>query len=416
MKKILLWLLVLTMCISMMASFSLAGGVELVMWEQSAEWRIKAQQATIDAFVAEHPNVSIRIESFPFVEYQTKINSAVKAGTAADIITSSNQWVMPLINAGLLSEIPANVMSIEELNEDYFKAVADSAVINGKVYLLPNHIGMGIGGLIYNEDLLKEAGIIVPPKFETWEEFMEAAQKCTKFDDNGNMIQVGFSAHGNLEFFLGMSYVLQQGGVILEDNKVAFNNESGLAALQAYQDIFLKYKVDDPLFVGGLSGFPQGRVAMMNIGGWAGKAAEMQNPDLKVGYGDPLPSINADYPAYIYMDGEWAFVIPESLKNKDIVWEFLKFYKTKEQFVERVQYDGELPSLRSAALEFSDDEVMDAYVKSAEYAVFPGNISDREKFNGVLVTYLQELARGSLTPEEALAGLTEDLNKVLSGN
>ncbi|GAF71239.1 unnamed protein product, partial [marine sediment metagenome] len=29
--------------------------------------------------------------------------------------------------------------------------------------------------------------------------------------------------------------------------------------------------------------------------------------------------------------------------------------------------------------------------------------------------YLEQLARGMLTPEQALAGLTEDLNKVLSG-
>ena len=59
--------------------------IELVLWEQSAEWRIAAQQSTIDAFEATHPNVTIKIESFPFVEYQTKINTAIQAGTSADI-------------------------------------------------------------------------------------------------------------------------------------------------------------------------------------------------------------------------------------------------------------------------------------------------------------------------------------------
>jgi len=415
MKKVLLWLLALTICVSMVASFSHAGGVELVLWEQSAEWRIKAQQSTIDAFVAEHPDVSIRIESFPFVEYLPKINSAIQAGTAVDIITIVGQWAVPLINAGLVAEIPVDVLSVEELHEEHFQGPGDEAIVNGKVYMVPNHVTMGTGGLIYNEDLLKEAGISVPPKFETWEEFMEAAQKCTKFDDNGNMIQVGFSVHGVLESFHAMAYVLQQGGEIIKDGKVAFNNKSGLAALQAYQDIYLKYKVDDPLFVGGLSGFPQGRVAMMDIGAWAGKAAETQNPDLKVGYGDPLPSINPDYPAYSQCDTVWQFIVPENSKNKEIVWEFLKFYKTKEQFVNRVQYDGELPSLKSAAMEFLNDDVMDAYVKSAEYSTYSGYKVDREKYNNTVNAYLEQLARGMLTPEQALAGLTEDLNKVLSG-
>lgn len=415
MKKILLWLLVLTMCISMMASFSLAGGVELVLWEQSAEWRIKAQQSTIDAFVAEHPDVSIRIESFPFVEYLPKINSAIQAGTAVDIITIVGQWAVPLINAGLVAEIPVDVLSIEELQEEHFQGPGDEAIVNGKVYMVPNHVTMGTGGLVYNEDLLKEAGISVPPKFETWEEFMEAAQKCTKFDDDGNMIQAGFSVHGVLESFHITAYILQQGGEIIKDGKVAFNNKSGLAALQAYQDIYLKYKVDDPLFVGGLNGFPQGRVAMMDIGAWAGKAAETQNSDLKVRFGDPLPSINPDYPAYSQCDTVWQFIVPENSKNKEIVWEFLKFYKTKEQFVNRVQYDGELPSLKSAALEFLDDDVMDAYVKSAEYSIYSGYKVDREKFNNTVNAYLEQLARDMLTPEQALAGLTEDLNKVLSG-
>jgi len=450
MKKIFLMLAVIAMCALIVVSFSIVSckkeeaqvkedvaeeseeegapsgaeitgeKVELVMWEQSAEWRIKAQQSTIDAFMAEHPNVSIKIESFPFVEYQPKINSAIQTGTAADIIAVvGGQWDVPLIMAGLVSEIPEDVMSIKELEEEYFNGPANASIFDGKVYSIPNHVNMGIGGLVYNVDLLKEAGIIKEdgehPKFETWEEFIEAAQKCTKFDEDGTMTQAGFSQHGVLDFFSGMSYVLQEGGEVIKDGKVAFNNESGLAALQIYQDIFLKYKVDDPLFIGGLDGFPQGRVAMMNIGGWAGKAAETQNPDLEVGYGDQVPSINPDYPAYSDHDACWAFIVPENSENKDIIWEFLKFYKEEDQWVNRVQYDGELPALKSAAEKFLDDDVMDAYVKAAEYSIYTGYKVDREKFNSTVTTYLEQLARGDLTPEQALEGLTEDLNKVLSG-
>jgi multiple sugar transport system substrate-binding protein len=389
--------------------------IELVLWEQSAEWRIKAQQHTIDAFQELHPNVTIRIESFPFVEYQTKINTGIKAGTAADIITIVGQWAVPMIQAGVIAEVPEDVLSVATLQSDYWPGPANESVINGKVYMVPNQTTMGTGGLVYNEDLLLEAGIPVPPVFNTWEEAMEAAQKCTKYDANGNVTQAGYSAHGVIESFLIGAFILQEGQQIIRDGQIAFNNAGGLAALQAYQDIYLKYKVDSPEFIGGIDGLPQGRVCMVDIGAWAGQAAETTNPDIKIGYGDPLPSINSNYPAYSQMDTAWQFIVPEGSKNKEMVWEFLKFYVTQDQYAARVKFDGELPPLKAAALEYVDDPMMDAYVKSAEFSTYSGYKVDREKYNNTVNSYLQLLARGDLTPEQALEGMTTDLNAILAG-
>ena len=389
--------------------------IELVLWEQSAEWRIKAQQSTIDAFVALHPNVTIRIESFPFVEYLPKINSALQAGTAADIITIVGQWAPPLIKAGLLEPIPTDVITPDQLLANYWDGAAKEAIVDGKVMMFPNHITMGTGGLIYNEDLVKEAGLQIPPKFDTWDELMEASQKCTKFDADGNMTQAGYTAHGVIDSFMGTAMIMQEGQEIIVDNKVAFDNAGGLKALQMYQDIFLKWKVDDPEFPGGLDAFPQGRVCFMNIGAWAGKAAQEQSAELKVGFGPPPPSINPEYPAFTQADTQWQFIVNAKSAHKDVIWEFLKFYNQKEQWVNRVQFDGEVPALKEATMEFATDPVLAAYVESAPLAKWSGYKVDREKFNNTFNTYLEQLARGDLTPEQALEGLTTDLNAVLAG-
>lgn len=389
--------------------------VSLVIWEQSADWRIAALKLTINAFQTLHPNVTIKVESFPYVEYQTKINTALKAGTAPDMIMDIGQWAVPAINAGLLAEIPSDVLSVETLTSDYYAGPANEAIVNGKVYMVPSTITMGSGGLIYNEDLLKEAGIATPPKFATWEEFMEAAQKCTKFDADGKMTQAGFSAHGVLESFHLMAYVLQEGDKIIEDGKIAFDNDAGLAALQVYQDIFTKYKVDSPDFVGGLDGFPQGRVCMMDIGAWAGAAAKTQNSALNIGYADPLPSVNSANPTYSQMDTAWQVVVPASSKNLDTVWEFLKFYTTQSQYIARTAFDGELPPLKSAAMTLKDDPTMHAYVASADYSVYSGYKVDRDKFNNTVMSYEEQMARGQLTAQEALDQMTVDLNAILAG-
>jgi maltose-binding protein MalE len=115
------------------------------------------------------------------------------------------------------------------------------------------------------------------------------------------------------------------------------------------------------------------------------------------------------------MDTAWQFIVPESSKNKEMVWEFLKFYVTQQQYVERVAIDGELAPLKSAAMEYKDDPMMDAYVKSAEYSVYSGYKVDREKYNNTVNSYLQLLARGDLSPEAALEGMTTDLNAILAG-
>jgi multiple sugar transport system substrate-binding protein len=389
--------------------------IELVMWEQSAEWRIKAQQSTIDAFEKEHPNVTIRIESFPFVEYLPKINNAMQAGTAADIITIVGQWAPPLIQAGLVEPIPASVITPDQLLATFWEGPAQEAIFNGQVYMFPNHVTMGTGGLVYNEDLVKEAGIAIPPKFNTWDEFMQAAQKCTKFDANGTMTQAGFSAHGVIDSFMGLAFMMQEGNEVIKDNQIQFNNAGGEAALQVYQDIFRKWKVDDPEFPGGLDAFPQGRVCFMNIGAWAGKAAQEQNAKLHVAFGPPPPSINPANPAYVQADTQWQFIVNSKSQHKDVIWEFLKFYNQKDQWVNRVQFDGEVPALKEATQAFADDPVLSAYVQSAPLAKWSGYKVDREKFNNTVNTYLEQLARGDLTPKAALEGLTNDLNAILSG-
>ena len=385
------------------------------MWEQSADWRIAAQNSTIVAFQQLHPNITIRLESFPFVEYQTKINNSLQAGTGADIITVVGQWSMPLIKAGLIEPIPADVITPEKLLSDYWEGPAKEAIVDGKVYMFPNHVTMGTGGIVYNKELAAEAGLTVPLQFKTWDEFMQAAQKCTKFDSGGKMTQAGFSAHGVIDSFMGTAFIFQEGDEIIKDGKVAFNNDAGVAAMQVYQDIFQKWKVDDAEFPGGLDAFPQGRVCMMDIGAWAGKAAQQQNSNLSVGFAQSPPSINPAFPAYVQADTQWQFIVNAKSAHKDAIWEFLKFYNQTDQWTHRVQFDGEVPALKEAALTFADDPVLGPYVASAPLTRWSGYKVDREKFNNTFNTYLEQLARGQITAAQAVEGLTKDLNAILAG-
>ena len=53
--------------------------------------------------------------------------------------------------------------------------------------------GLSTGMYYYNKDLWAEAGLTDDDIPKTWDEFIEVAQKLTKFDENGNMVQAGYN-------------------------------------------------------------------------------------------------------------------------------------------------------------------------------------------------------------------------------
>src|SRR5699024_6231884 len=98
---------------------------------------------------------------------------------------------------------------------------------------------------------------------KTWDQFREVAKKLTIRDENGELVQAGFSFNGGAQGdVLGMQYQYGQ-NLFTEDNKVTFNNEAIRTVVNRMKDI---YEVDgsgDYNF-GNNSGdnFGQGMVAM----------------------------------------------------------------------------------------------------------------------------------------------------------
>ena len=78
---------------------------------------------------------------------------------------------------------------------DFVPAALDQQRYDGKLYALP--ITALTTALLYNEDLLAEAGI-APPK--TTSELAEAIAKLTKVDSNGNITQLGLNQPSLADF------------------------------------------------------------------------------------------------------------------------------------------------------------------------------------------------------------------------
>ncbi len=66
--------------------------VKLRLWAHQEGPFNDALQALIDAYTAEHPNVSIKMETFEYELYLQTLQTAMPAGDEADIIELFGSW------------------------------------------------------------------------------------------------------------------------------------------------------------------------------------------------------------------------------------------------------------------------------------------------------------------------------------
>lgn len=124
-------------------------------------------QEAADAYMAEHPNVTIEITVLENEAFKTRITTNMQAGDPPDLFQSwGGGGLLEQVNAELVTDITDQVAPwIDEINT----GAASMYQVEGRQYGIPFDLGMV--GFWYNEDLFAEAGIDAPPA--TWEELLQ---------------------------------------------------------------------------------------------------------------------------------------------------------------------------------------------------------------------------------------------------
>jgi raffinose/stachyose/melibiose transport system substrate-binding protein len=116
-------------------------------------------QDVADEFMADHPNVTVKVEGFQNEELQrTLIPNALRSGDAPDLF---QEWgageLAAQVRAGQVQDISADVT--EQI--DAIGGTVAPWQVDGKTYGLP--FNFGIEGFWYNKDLFAQAGIDAVP-------------------------------------------------------------------------------------------------------------------------------------------------------------------------------------------------------------------------------------------------------------
>ena len=262
MKKALLFLLMLVLTSTMLIGPQISAQddkVTIEVWQHESGGKINAIASVIEGFQEMYPNVEVVQSSFPYEEYQTKIAASVPAGTGPDVVMIYFGWAPFWSKSGFIAPLPESVA--QELDSE-FAPFVESTKLKGQHYAVPTSIRNF--ALVYDVNKLAEAGWDVPP--DTWDEFVQAAKDCTKYDDNDNITQAGYYLCWDCDGWNWWRPLVQAygGQAFSDDNTTSLWNEGG--AVEAWQymlDFTVEHKTSVPGFYEGeLEAFAAGLSCM----------------------------------------------------------------------------------------------------------------------------------------------------------
>ena len=241
-------------------------------------------QDAADAYMAEHPNVTIKTTVLANEEFKTKL-STTAAADYPDLFQSWGGGIMAQqADAGLLKDITADIADWKDTINPGAMSIYQ---YQGKQYGVP--WDMGMIGFWYNKDLFEQAGITAPPA--TWDEYLDAVGKLRAAGIDPLAI-AGKDKWPSMHLWTylvlrngggeALSQMIESGDWNTDTCKKAGEDVLALNALDPYQ---AGYKNAD--YNAEAASVGNGKAAMELMGQWAPSVQSDQSADKK-GLGDKL--------------------------------------------------------------------------------------------------------------------------------
>ncbi|HVM90990.1 MAG TPA: extracellular solute-binding protein [Verrucomicrobiae bacterium] len=322
----------------------------------------------MNAFRAQHPNVTFDFRRLRLEEYESQLVNALAEDRGPDIFLIHNDWTgeyMPKITpmpkqtktayrtvTQDLQHTPTWVLqteptiSLKEFKDQYADVVSNDVLrtvnigTSDKQDIEQRPMGVPVSvdtlALYYNKDFLNAAGIPTPPS--NWTEFSDDVKKLTKLDSTGKLVQsaAGIGTAFNVERATDIltALMVQNGAEMGDQNGVLFNRIP--AALQGVKDNPPSYEATDfyTSFAdptkdtytwnasqpNSLDAFVQGKVAFFFGYSYQYADIKARAPKLNLGI-SKLPQIEGNPVKNVA--NYWYWVVSKKSDKQDIAWRFL---------------------------------------------------------------------------------------------
>ncbi|MGE5482631.1 MAG: ABC transporter substrate-binding protein [Bacteroidota bacterium] len=331
---------------------SAAAKTRISVLASTSQWFYGYLKEQIDAFQAQHPDVSIALEGVPGSPVDPLMVRAA-AGLTPDVMFLGN--VSDRLIRDVLEKLALDVGPILERDQDvttrsFYPTIIRAFTHNQQLVGIP--LGVFTSATFVNKRLFDESGIPVPDEAWTWNDLLSIGTKLTKRNPtNQQAIQWGFGADGSSLVYLGASSFLWANDADVVDqneSRATINETRAIQALQFFYDIHFKHNIAyTPPQAGQWTAFWNGKLAIWESASW-NIAFNRQHARKDVDW-DIVPQLRSPYTnKAASLISSNVIAISRTSRHPDLAWEFIKYAILSKQGQERIAQEGVLPPIVGA--------------------------------------------------------------------
>lgn len=354
-----------------------------------------------DAFVAEHPGVTVNVTPVDWGQAVAKIQTAIAGKQTPDVSQMGTDMMGQFAATGAFEPVPANFDATT-----FFESAWNTNVVDGTVYGVPWYVETRL--LYYRTDIAEKAGITTAPA--TWDDLTAMAKALQ--DKGGAKWGISLGTKNWQEY---LPFLWSNGGdVVDETGKYTLNSPQAVEALAYYQSFF-KDKLSPSSVPEGFDitpAFVSGTHPMFFSGPWhLGLIKDAGGAGFESKWAiAPMPK---KVSSTSFLGGS-NLVVYKNSPNKDLAWAFVQYLTDAKTQVAWYQDVTDLPAVQAA---WDDQALKD----DPNVAKFGEQLSDTRaqpatatwsELGVALNTVLEKLTTGGMTPQEAADEMQAQAEKI----
>lgn len=364
-------------------------------------WIGGAEGEKLPAFLADfeaaNPELDVQVTQIPSDQFDTKLLTAIAAGTVPDLVRLYSQSQSALMASGAFAEVPDGFVD----PDDFFTNTYNTNVKNGVAYGVPWDAYATI--FQYRKDLAEKAGVEAP---KTWEELktFAAAMKAQGVEwpislDVGYDI---YNAQGLNEF------VHQNGGSFVNADNTAWtiNTPENIAALDYWGSLISEgyASPDGPKFLDTVPWFTSGQIAAKDNGPWLEQWLAQANGADWVKTHLATAEVPAGPAGSFSALGSGSLAVLKDAKNADAAWKLVRYLTQPETQIAWYKAFGSLPAVKAAWDDpaIASNPLLDAERKALQTAVDIPQVSTWPQVGTYLGQQMELVARGQASAQDVL--------------
>ncbi|HUI65662.1 MAG TPA: extracellular solute-binding protein, partial [Bacteroidota bacterium] len=168
----------LLMCV-LFSGLSLCGcarntehGTVITFWAMGADGEYVTRM--LPAFAVRHPEISVKVQIFPWNAAHEKLLTAFAGGSLPDLFQLGNTWIPEFRVLNAIDDLRPYVENSASVRDtDYFAGIWDTNVIDSALCGIPWYVDTRV--LFYRTDLVALAGYARAPR--SWDEWIDLSAK-----------------------------------------------------------------------------------------------------------------------------------------------------------------------------------------------------------------------------------------------